>query len=161
VSLAVVDTNVLVVANGGSREAGPECRLAAVESLLAIRRAEALVLDAGYEILAEYRKSCSQSGQPGVGDEFFRWAFENAALLPSVGLTADNARRYMEFPADDALKHFDWDDRVFVSVALMGKPSTRIVNAVDSDYSHYAVPLAAHGVVVEELCPDLLKAKSP
>lgn len=157
--MSVVDTNVLVVANGASDGAGPACQLAAVEALLTVRSSSALVLDGGGEILDEYKKHCSHSGQPGVGDEFFRWAVENAALLPSVRLVADPLRRFEEFPEDAALAAFDWDDRVFVATAVKSMPVASIVNAVDSDYSHHAEALSAQGVLVEELCPELLKPR--
>ncbi len=54
---------------------------------------------------------------------------------------------------------FDWDDRVFVAAAVTSMPVAGIVNAVDSDYAHHAEALVAQGVLVEELCPELLKPR--
>ena len=157
---SVVDTNVLLVANGVNEKANdqPEaaCRLSAIDLLTEISAQRALVLDGGGEILDEYRKKCKFSGQPGVGDRFFRWAHQNAASLTAVGLTAHPDRRFAEFPSDPALASFDWDDRVFVAVAITGPKPNRIVNAVDSDYRIHQHALQQAGITVEELCPGLL-----
>lgn len=157
---SIVDTNVLVVANGANAQANAEptgaCQLAAIGALTDIRARRTLLLDAGGEILDEYRKHCSYSGQPGVGDQFFRWAHQNAPTLANVSLTPHSGRRYNEFPGDRALVWFDYDDRVFVAVASAGPTPNRILNAVDSDYSRHLPALSNAGIAVEELCPGLL-----
>lgn len=155
---SVVDTNVLVVANAASEGIGVACQLAAVEVLSAIKSSNSLTLDAGREMLAEYSKHCCHAGQPGVGDEFFRWTVENAALVETVDLTSHEERRFEQFPEDPDLAQFDWDDRVFVAAVLASPSSAQIENAVDSDYAHHAAALEAHGVRVHELCPDMLKS---
>ena len=156
-SAAVVDTNVLVVANGRDTQASVECQRAAVRVVIRVQESNALILDANREILDEYGRNCSHSGQPGVGDEFFRWAFDNQAGLCSVALSKNPERGFDEFPDDPALKGFDRDDRVFVAVSVASSIPSRIVNAVDSDYSHYRDSLRNAGVDVEELCPTELK----
>ena len=157
---AIVDTNVLVVANGGNAQANAEptgaCRLAAIDALTDIKAGNTLLLDADGEILNEYRKHCSYAGQPGVGDHFFRWAHQNAPTLANVSLTPHSGRRYDEFPSDQALVSFDYDDRVFVAVARAGPAPNRILNAVDSDYSLHQSALSNAGITVKELCPGLL-----
>ena len=157
---AVVDTNVLVVANGRDTHASPDCQLAAVQAIGLVRSSNALVLDAGREILAEYRRNCGRPGQPGVGDQFFLWAVDNQADLRSVALSKNAERRFDEFPDDPALEGFDRDDRVFVAVSIASSIPNRIMNAVDSDYSHYRDSLRNAGVHVHELCPAELKPPS-
>lgn len=157
---AIVDTNVLVVANGRNAQANAEptgaCRLAAIDALTDIKARHTLLLDAGGGILDEYRRHCNYSGQPGVGDQFFRWAHQNAPMLGDVSLTPHSDRRYDEFPSDQALVSFDYDDRVFVAVAIAGPKPNRILNAVDSDYSRHLAALSNSGITVAELCPGLL-----
>lgn len=157
---SVVDTNVLLVANGANDKANAEpraaCRLSAINSLLEVRERRTLMLDRGGEILDEYSKKCNYSGQPGVGDQFFLWAHQNAASLTAVELTVHPDRRFTEFPDDPALEKFDRDDRVFVAVVAAGPRPNRILNAVDSDYSDHQQALQQAGITVEELCPDLL-----
>jgi len=84
-----------------------------------------------------------------VGDELFRWAVENAALLPSVRLVADPLRRFEEFPEDAALAAFDWDDRVFVATAVKSMPVASIVNAVDQSH----LQSRSSGSADDGLCP--------
>lgn len=157
---AVVDTNVLVVANlensQANAEPGARCVLAAIEALTDIHEQRSLLLDASGEIISEYRKHCNYSGQPGVGDQFFRWTHQNAPTLTAVDLTPHPDRRFVEFPDDHALATFDHDDRVFVAVAAAGPLPNRILNAVDSDYVQHQVALANAGITVDELCPRLL-----
>ena len=157
---SIVDTNVLVVANGKNAQANAEpagaCRLAAIDALTDIKARRTLLLDADGEILDEYRRHCNYSGQPGVGDQFFRWAHQNAPKLANVSLTPHSGRRYDEFPSDQALDKFDYDDRVFVAVASAGPAPNRILNAVDSDYSLHLPALSNAGITIDELCPEIL-----
>ncbi|MCY3952913.1 MAG: PIN domain-containing protein [bacterium] len=155
---SVIDTNVLVVANGRDTHACRECRLATIEALRSVMVSSALILDAGRRILDEYRKHCDHSGRPEVGDEFFRWAFDHAAALCSVKLTENEERGFDEFPDDPALAQFDRDDRVFVAVSVAAGIDNVILNAVDSDYQLHRGGLDTAGVVVKELCPSELKA---
>ena len=153
----VVDTNVLVVANGRDTHAGHQCQLATVGALRRVKDSNSLILDAGGRILAEYRKHCDHSGQPGVGDEFFRWAFDRQAGLRSVTLTENEERGFEEFPDDPALAGFDRDDRVFVAVSVAAGIRNLILNAVDSDYHLHRTGLKQARVLVEELCPSELR----
>ena len=162
-SLSVVDTNVLVVANGRSPTADHDCMLQSVRALTQIKKSQSLILDRDGLILCEYSKHCRYSGEPGLGDEFFAWAHENQGWLRRFVLSPHAGRYFEEFPADPALATFDWDDRMFVAVSIAAvsedPPAPNwIVNAVDSDYSHHRAALTGAGVVVQELCPGLLKA---
>ena len=66
----VVDTNVAIVANGTDTNASPSCQLATLEALRDILKGGRIVVDAAGDMLAEYRRLLSSSGQPGVGDQF-------------------------------------------------------------------------------------------
>ena len=154
----IVDTNVLVVANGRDTHASRECQLATIDALCGVTDAASLILDADGRILSEYRRHCDHSGQPGVGDEFFRWAFDHQACLHSVKLTEDEDRGFEEFPEDPTLSQFDFDDRVFVAASVAVRVDNVILNAVDSDYHLHRDGLGRAGILVEELCPNELKA---
>ncbi|WP_419944938.1 hypothetical protein [Candidatus Poriferisodalis sp.] len=161
---SVVDTNVLVVANG-SDNASTTCRLAALGRLNEVTQSRSLLLDSGAEIFAEYQKHCNYSGQPGIGDEFFRWAHEHQGWLRRFDLTPHADRYFQEFPDDPALETFDPADRKFVAVSIAASSASspvpnEIVNAVDSDYSHHQQALSRAGVAVAELCPTDLKQAS-
>ena len=99
--IQVVDTNVLVVANrreGGSFACARNC----TRALLGIKNLGVIVLDDVGHILSEYRRYCSVSGQPGVGDSFMKWVHDNsgrAELVRTVRLTSKEGRhQFEEFP---------------------------------------------------------------
>jgi hypothetical protein len=91
-SAFVVDTNVLVVANGKAPQAGPECVLACLEALQKVAKHEILVLDETMLIFEEYRQRCSFKGQPGAGDAFFKWVFNNRYNDSHCEREADSTR---------------------------------------------------------------------
>jgi hypothetical protein len=155
----VADTNVLVVANLKSPQAGPDCVLACVDALERIQMKGRLVLDEMMLIFEQYQQYCSFSGQPGVGDAFFKWVHDNRyndKHCERVKLTplSDTSRDFEEFPADPDLKSFDPSDRKFVAVALGSSHSPTVLNAVDSDWWIYREPLTRNGVTLSFLCPE-------
>lgn len=163
---AVVDTNVLIVANesppggpqGRAPQASPECVLAAVRKLLAISKNGRLGLDRSGLVLSEYHKAgASHSGQPGFGDAFFKWAHQNQANpehCDRAELTRlNNSDDFAEFPADPELAGFDRSDRKFVAICVALRPlATEIVNCVDSDWLEFREPLERNGIQIEFLC---------
>jgi hypothetical protein len=156
---AVVDLNILITANGRSEQANNACVDKCIEILQQIEETHSLALDDDGEIMAEYSRYCDYSGRPGSGDWFFLWIYEHQyTICQRVRLTRHEDRGYEEFPDTEDLRTFDPSDRKFVATALACEPTATIYNAVDSDWSHHADPLAAAGVKVKELCPDCLKS---
>lgn len=152
----VVDTNVALVANGRHPEASQSCADACQQALLDARQS-LILLDEGYEIFDEYQRYLSHSGQPGLGDAFFRWLWTNQANPAHcrlIRITPHADRGFEEFPNDDALLGFDRSDRKFVAVALASGEAPSILNATDSDWWEFHNQLAAYGVHVNYLCPD-------
>jgi hypothetical protein len=158
----VIDTNVLQVANGNAPQADPTCVLATIDRLESVRRHEIVCLDISELILQEYiAQRFSFAGQPGAGDAFFKWIFDNQANqqhCEQVLITPrhDDHTNFDEFPDDPALAGFDRSDRKFVAVALASSNNPTVLNAVDSDWRLFGDALAANGVTVEELCAHLV-----
>lgn len=152
----VVDTNVLVAANGREADhATPECILRCERRLVAIRTGERIALDTNYEILNEYFHKQNRSGQPGPGDAFAKWAFDNqwiAERCDLIEITPLGDGSYLEFPTDPRLSQFDLDDRKFVAVSIIHPERPPILNAVDSDWDDFLGPLAESGVTVHAVC---------
>ena len=75
----VVDTNVLVIANGVNKapQASLTCVLSCTQYLDNLRKSDVLVIDLGWLILNEYKRNVCEKGQPGVGDEFLKWVLTN------------------------------------------------------------------------------------
>ena len=155
-SSLIVDTNVGVVANGRETHASPDCVIACVDALVQITTGRVrLVLDDGWEVLNEYLRHMSSSGQPGPGDAFVKWALNNQAnparceRLPlDLGV----------FPNEPGLAAFHSDDRKFVALALSSDSHPPIANAVDSDWWHFREALGRAGVEVKFLCQDQVAA---
>lgn len=69
----VIDTNVLLVANGSHQEVSDESRAACVRALLARKESGMVVIDDGYRILGEYQNRTYPNQPKGVGDAFLKW----------------------------------------------------------------------------------------
>jgi hypothetical protein len=151
----VIDTNVPVVANGISVGADRRCEHRCVAELRAIVADQCVLLDDRGVIFREYRRYLSPAGQPGVGDRFVKWLWDNQGNPTHcrvIAVTPIGDDDYAEFPRDDDLALFDRSDRVFVAVARASEPPATILNAVDSDWWHAAAALARHAVTVRSLC---------
>lgn len=156
----VVDTNVMVVANGKAEQAGIDCVLSCVSALENVKQGSVVLVDSGYRIFDEYRRHASLAGQPGLGDSFLKWLWNNQANpmhCEQVEITSKETDPddFEEFPIDPDLADFDRSDRKFVAVALASGKTPVILNATDSDWWNFRAPLKMNGIQVEFLCPAL------
>jgi len=157
----VVDTNVPLVANEEAEQAGLGCIKACVAALEEVVYKGKIVIDDKMLILHEYINRLSLSGQPGPGDAFVKWVFENQAnterceTVP-VTLKSGDPDDLVEFPNDPDLVRFDRSDRKFVAVTLASKMKPTILNATDTDWYDARGALAKHGVKIDFLCPELM-----
>jgi len=154
----IVDTNVPITANGQAEHASPACQLACIASLRMIQAQRRISVDQSGLILQEYRRHLSPNGQPGLGDAFFKWLWNNQAnpqvcVLVPITPTADS-RDFAEFPDDPALERFDRSDRKFVAVAYEHPDHPPIYYAIERGWYNYQAALAVHGVMVVQVCPD-------
>lgn len=157
----VIDTNVAVVANGRTEQAGLDCVEACLDALDKAQKG-LIVLDDMNLILDEYRRNLSASGQPGAGDAFLKWVYDRQAdarhcervhITPKPGMEGE----FEEFPDDIELAGFDRSDRKFVAAARASRHKPRILNAVDRDWWDFRSALKNHGVHVDFLCPKTFK----
>ena len=160
---AIVDTNVMIVANGKAPQASLSCQEECANKLLALQREGKIVLDDAWHILEEYGKNLQSSGQPGLGDAFYRWVLQNNSnpqRCERYSITTDTKRdgNFLEFPSDARLNAFDPSDRKFVALAAVS--SAPIWEAVDSDYWDHQAALQENKIVVEFLCPDYFSSRT-
>jgi hypothetical protein len=152
---AVIDTNVLLVANDQHENVSPEGVLACVERLEGIRKGGCVVLDDGYEILSEYCVNISSDKGHGFGGAFLKWLHQNSRnpkCVAQVHIERHEERGYSEFPDDVHLNEFDRADRKFVAVSVAHLNHPPILQGTDSKWLLWAERLAAHGIKVEFLC---------
>ena len=153
----VVDTNVLLVANGLHAKVSPDCVIACVKRLQTLEKKGVVVIDDGYRILREYRKKTSVSPPKGVGDLFLKWLMRNATNtrhVEQVPLTETAADCFEEFPVPSLAAAFDPPDRKFAAVAHAHPEKPPVWQAADSKWLAWWQDLRAQGVRVEFLCPS-------
>lgn len=152
---AVIDTNVLLVANGQHADVSPDCITECVKRLQAIQKQGVAVIDDSYRILGEYQHKTSLNPPKGVGDVFLKWLLRQSgtARVEQVALTETTENCYAEFP-DPALESaFDAPDRKFAAVAHAHPDKPTIWQAADCKWLDWWPALLAKGVGVDFLCP--------
>lgn len=156
-SVVVVDTNVVLVANGQHPDVSPGCVATCALKLQAVMTEGKLALDDGFRILLEYQNKTTPKTGNRPGDAFVKWALQNNANTTRVDCVAldDHAvRGFVNFPGDPDLANFDPPDRMFVAVAHAHPEKPPILQAADSKWLKWADALNRHGVTVDFLCPD-------
>jgi hypothetical protein len=152
----VVDTNVPLVASLKS-SVSPRCVLLCTQRLQRVMTSGCAVIDDDWRILREYGLKLSATGQPGLGDAFFKWVLTNQAnprRCKRVTITPkpDDENDFEEFPDHPDLAGFDPADRKFVAVAAACKDGPVILQAADSKWHGWAPSLAERNIEVEFLC---------
>jgi hypothetical protein len=160
----VMDTNVAVVANGRAPQADNPCIETCITTLIDMRDHHRMLLDEQGLILDEYRRNLRPSGQPGPGDAFFKWLWDNQGHLDhcrqvSITPMKGGSRGFEEFPDDPDLAKFDLEDRKFAAVAIASGEQPPILNASDTDWWDHRAALSRHGIEIRFLCPELMKVK--
>lgn len=157
----VVDTNVILVANGQHDGVDAETVRTCARWLQALMQTGRLALDDRHEIVGEYLHKTHASDGVGVGDAFLRWVLhnqDNSARIDMVSVVPHLEQGYESFPDDARLAAFDRSDRKFVAVARVHPERPPIWQATDSKWLDWAGPLADHGVSVRFLCEGAVQA---
>jgi len=159
--LQVIDTNVLVAANGADTHAGRSCQLACARRLSETKNNDVLVLDSDRYILGEYQRNMPSGASNSPAYLFFTWASRTTPRL-LINLTPHDTRTFAQFPSNPLLGTFDEDDRKFVAAATVAQRTgpTVLVNALDRDYSEHGDALRREGIRVDELCPQHIGSRS-
>lgn len=152
---AVIDTNVLLVANQQHDDVSPECVIACVKRLQAMEKSGVVVIDDGYRILGEYQNKTNIRPPRGVGDLFLKWLLrnvDNPARVQQVPLTESPADCFAEFPDAALQMAFDPPDRKFAAAAHAHPERPPIWQAADCKWLDWWPALRSKGVQVEFLC---------
>lgn len=153
----VIDTNVLLVANGRHGEVSDECRMACISELLKCQQSGIVVIDDSYSILSEYQNKTSPNSPKGPGDVFLKWLLQNQnnrKRVHQVPIAASNHIDSSVLPELSALQGFDPSDHKFVQVALSHPRRPPIWQASDSKWLAWWQKLGICGVAVVFLCPN-------
>lgn len=153
---AVIDTNVLLVANGQHDDVSTDCKIECIMRLKAMQESGVTVIDDDYRILREYQLKTSLNPPKGVGDVFLKWLLRQSGTkkVEQVALNERAPDLFDEFP-DTALEPlFDAPDRKFAAVAHAHPDKPEIWQAADCKWLDWWPALWAKGVQVRFLCPD-------
>jgi len=156
----IIDTNVLVAANGADTETSLDCQIKCKEFLDGFGIHICARIDLSGLILEEYRRNTSPTKQR-AGDIFRKKLNDSLGgdLCEMVDITPippdyTDGGDFAEFPDDPALQNFDDDDKKFVAVALAQHPPPPICHATDEDWWKHEQTLRQYGVIIDHLCPD-------
>lgn len=97
---AVIDTNVLLVANEQHADVSTECVTECVRRLQAMEKTGVTVIDDGFRILGEYQNKTSLNPPKGVGDVFLKWLLRqagNPTRVEQISLTELAENEFAEF----------------------------------------------------------------
>jgi len=153
---AIVDTNVILVANGQHDDVMPDCVIACTRRLQSIMADGRTAIDDAFEILREYQNKTQPKTGNRPGDAFVKWLLQNNAnrhRCDQIAIKANSQRGYDEFPEDDRLANFDPPDCKFVAVAAAHPEHPPILQAADSKWLGWETALKDHGITVDFLCP--------
>lgn len=153
---AVIDTNVLLVANGQHADVSADCVTECVQRLLDMQQSGVTVIDDGFRILGEYQHKTQLNPPKGVGDVFLKWLLRHAgnpARVEQMSLTEKANDCFVEFPDPSLEPVFDAPDRKFAAVAHAHPEKPSVWQAADCKWLDWWPTLRAKGVTVEFLCP--------
>jgi predicted nucleic acid-binding protein len=154
----VIDTNVILTANGQHDGASPSCKDSCSKSLFEAMNSSIVVIDDGYEVLKEYQHKTSPWKGNAAGDMFLKWLINNSnnpRCCKQVRITLEKqTNTYNEFPDQALQDDFDPPDRKFVAVAGADGCEPNILQAVDCKWLNWNVRLKAAGIEVKYICPD-------
>lgn len=154
---AVIDTNVLLVANGSHQDVSDACMQRCIERLIYQKERGITVIDDCFHILREYQNKTHPNQPKGVGDVFLKWLLQNqlnTTHVEQISITEIEENRYMEFPDANLEARFDAPDRKFAAVSNAHPQKPPILQAADCKWLDWWETLRDHGIVVEFLCPE-------
>jgi hypothetical protein len=157
VKVRVIDTNVLLVANGSHEGVSAKCIRACIDLLNEIKGQGLLILDDRRRILTEYMNSVGKQRNRGVGDVFAKWVAQNLhnrQFVEEVALTEGPSFHFAEFPVPPQQEKFDPADRKFVATANAHPDKPLVAQATDCKWIDFWRDFAAAGISVEFLCGE-------
>lgn len=164
----IIDTNILIIANGDqSPQSTIECEKNCILLLASVMAGDCrIVIDGGAspdgsEILAEYRHKLHVAGG-GLGEMFLRWLLQQWSqdmYVTRVPITKPNGS-YEEFPNDKRLAEFDPSDRKWIATARAHHQYNEIIpevmEAADFKWQKYQAIFREHNVNIVFVCdPNL------
>ena len=151
----VIDTNVLLVANGKHENISYACVVECITRLQKLQKTGIVVIDDGGRILKEYHNKTKPNQPKGVGDVFLKWLLNNKGDLRrvcQVGITETTQDCFEEFPIPQNQNGFDPPDRKFVATSNAHPEKPEVWQASDCKWLEWQAILRNTGIHIEFLC---------
>lgn len=159
--ICLVDTNVVIAANGKELSKEQECCIEPCSDMLHHITSGGckLVLDDGFAIVGEYLHKADSKKQRGPGDFFLKWVFTNMSNPGKIDLVTitPEGDSFKEFPDHEGLRQFDPSDRKFVAAANAHAKKPPIVQATDSKWWGWKDALEAVGLSVHFVSEEYIR----
>ncbi|WP_300440666.1 hypothetical protein [Zoogloea sp.] len=152
---AVIDTNVLLVANQSHKDISPDCVEECVRRLTMIMADGVTVIDDDFHIISEYLHKTHPNQPKGVGDVFLKWLLRNQSNrrhVEQVSITEISENHFQEFPDPTLEAIFDAPDRKFAAVAHAHPERPPVWQAADCKWMDWWPALKEKELSVEFLC---------
>lgn len=159
----VVDTNVLMTANGANTGASPDCAARSARALAAVMESGHVFIDSGRRILREYGANLD-AAPPGPGKAFYKWLLTHEWRAPRVThvkitRTQSDEEDYVELPAPPEGVVYDPSDRKFLAVAAAHPERPPVLQSFDSKWWGWRDALAQAGVTIHFVCAHEIEQK--
>ncbi len=154
----VIDTNVLLVADGKAQQMSDVCVGECLTRLERVKAEERVVLDDAQIILGEYHHKLKPYSSPTYGSAFLKWLLQvegDPNHVSKVTITPRDQEQTLfdEFPQDAALQAvIDPSDRKFFAASNAHPEKPPILEATDSKWLGWEDQLKQHGIKIEVLC---------
>lgn len=161
----VVDTNVVMVANGAHDAASEDCVASSARALHVLMTNGHVFVDDGGRIVDEYKGNLNAwARQPGPGNGFLRWILTHewgGQKVTRVAITPkdEDPADFHELPTPPDGVHCDPSDRKFLAVSAAHPEHPAVLQSLDSKWWGWREALAAVGVTIHFLCPEEAAAK--
>ena len=122
----VVDTNVILVANGSHADVSPDCVIECINRLEGLMKTGKVVIDDAHRILNEYQNKTAPMRNKRPGDVFVMWLLRNSANtkhVERVTLTEPAPKLFDDFPGQARQRWAEAPDRESRRTALARAPS--------------------------------------
>jgi hypothetical protein len=146
----IIDTNVLVVANGQNVDVAAYCLDACIRFVKKVRTDDVVLVDGSDEIRKEYARNLQEGRPYQLGMRLLFEILQYSVQVRVIDLHQDANGDFLDFPPVPELEAFDRSDRKFA--ALSKKTGTPVTNATDSDWADFPSALNRHGITVQFLC---------
>lgn len=155
----LVDTNVLISANGKDEDTPEECILSCIHQLESIKESGKVVLDNGWLVLKEYLGNVNSDNGGGVGSQFLQYILSHQWDTDSVEcreITDDGNDSFNEYPSDPLLSSFDPSDKKFIALCALDTQNSVIIEATDTDFWKYEIPMSRSGIEISFICQQYI-----